>query len=148
MNDLKPILLVEDDPRDAQLTLRALSDCSLANRVTLVRDGVEAMEYLRYDGKYKTRRKENPAVVLLDVKMPRMDGMEVLKAIRSDIKLKTLPIVMLTSSREDPDLKECYALGVNAYVVKPVDFKEFIDSVKNIGIFWALINEIPPESEK
>ncbi len=148
MNDLKPILLVEDDPRDAQLTLQALADCNLANRVTLVRDGVEAMEYLQYDGNYKTRKKESPAVVLLDIKMPRMDGLEVLRAIRSDKKLKILPIVMLSSSRENPDLKECYALGVNAYVVKPVDFKEFIDSVKNLGVFWALINEIPPESEK
>jgi len=148
MNELRPILLVEDDPRDAELTLRALTDCNLANRVTVVSDGVEAMEYLQYEGNHKTRKKENPAVVLLDIKMPRMDGIEVLRAVRSDINLKTLPIVMLTSSREDPDLYECYALGVNAYVVKPVDFKEFIDSVKNIGIFWALINEIPPETEK
>ncbi|NEW81523.1 MAG: response regulator [Mariniphaga sp.] len=148
MNDLKPILLVEDDPRDAELTLRALANCNLANRVTLVSDGVEAMEYLQYEGSYKTRKKENPAVMLLDIKMPRMDGIEVLRAARSDKNLKTLPIVMLTSSREDPDLIECYALGVNAYVVKPLDFKEFMDSVKNIGIFWALINEIPPESDK
>ena len=104
------------------------------------------MEYLQYEGNYKTRKKEKPAVVLLDIKMPRMDGIEVLRAVRSDINLKTIPIVMLTSSRQDPDLNECYALGVNAYVVKPVDFKEFIDSVKTIGIFWALINEIPTET--
>lgn len=148
MNELRPILLVEDDPRDAELTLRALTDCNLANRVKVVSDGVEAMEYLQYEGSYKTRKKEYPAVVLLDIKMPRMDGIEVLRAVRSDINLKTLPIVMLTSSREDPDLHECYALGVNAYVVKPVDFKEFINSVKTISIFWALINEIPTETGK
>lgn len=145
MNDLKIILLVEDDPRDVELTLEALDKHHLANRVKVLKDGVEAMEYLRYEGKYKTRKKENPAVMLLDIKMPRMDGLEVLKAIRSDENLKLLPVVILTSSREEPDLKRSYALGANAYVVKPVNFNEFIDAVKEIGVFWALINELPPE---
>lgn len=143
MNKLKPILLVEDDPRDAELTIMALADHNLSNRVSHVKDGVEALEFLRYEGKFVDREKELPAVILLDIKMPRMDGIEVLEIIRNDDTLKSLPIVMLSSSREDPDLQKCYALGVNAYVVKPVGFKEFIDSVKNIGIFWALINEIP-----
>lgn len=148
MDKLKPILLVEDDPRDAELTIMALTEHNLSNRVTHVVDGVEALEYLRYEGKFKYRAKENPSVILLDIKMPRMDGIEVLQSIRNDELLKTLPIVMLSSSREDPDLKKCYALGANAYVVKPVDFKEFIDSVKNVGVFWALINEIPSEMNK
>lgn len=145
MNKLKPILLVEDDAKDADLTIMALSEHNLSNRVVHVVDGVDAMEYLQYEGKYKNREKGNPAVLLLDIKMPRLDGIEVLKLIRNDDKLKMLPVVMLTSSRENPDLQECYSLGVNAYVVKPVDFKEFVDSVKSIGIFWALINEIPPQ---
>ena len=147
MNELKNILLVEDDPNDVELTLLALAGKNLANQVTVVNDGVEAMEYLRYEGKFKTRKNGKPAVILLDIKMPRMDGIEVLRAIRSDSSLKCLPVVMLTSSRENPDLKECYLLGVNAYIVKPVDFKEFIEAVKNAGAFWALINEMPPELE-
>ena len=145
MNELRSILLVEDDPHDSELTQMALADCNLANRVIAVEDGAEAMEYLNYEGNFVTRKKGNPAVILLDIKMPRMDGIEVLKKIRSNEKLKTLPVVMLTSSKEDPDLKACYELGANAYVVKPVDFKEFMDSIKNIGVFWALINEIPPQ---
>jgi CheY-like chemotaxis protein len=145
MTDLRTILLVEDDPKDIELTLEALAEHNLANRVTVVKDGVEAMEYLRCEGKYKQRNKENPAVVLLDIKMPRMNGIETLQAIRSDDKLKKLPVVMLTSSREGPDLKKCYELGANAYVVKPVDFKNFIEAVKQVGVFWAVINELPPE---
>jgi CheY-like chemotaxis protein len=137
--------LVEDDPKDTELTLVALQDCNLANRVVSVYDGVEALEYLKCEGTFKSRRKENPAVILLDIKMPRMNGIELLENIKSNDKLKTIPVVMLTSSKEDPDLKTCYELGANAYVVKPVDFKEFIDSVKNIGVFWALINEVPPQ---
>ncbi|MDD3847638.1 MAG: response regulator, partial [Syntrophorhabdaceae bacterium] len=143
MIGLRVILLVEDDPKDLELTLRALAENNLANRVTAVEDGVEAMDYLRYEGKYKLRKQGYPAVVLLDIKMPRMDGIEVLRAIRSDDKLKTIPVVILTSSREEPDLKRCYELGANAYVVKPVDFKEFIDAVKQVGGFWAVINELP-----
>jgi CheY-like chemotaxis protein len=142
---LKTILLAEDNPKDVELTIEALAEHNLANQVVTVKDGVEAMEYLKYEGNYKQRNPGRPAVILLDIKMPRMDGIEVLKAIRSDDKLKTIPVVILTSSREEPDLKKCYELGVNAYVVKPVNFKDFIDAVKRIGIFWALINELPPE---
>lgn len=145
MIELRTILLVEDNPKDIELTLEALAEHNLANQVTVVKDGVEAMEYLRYEGKYKMRKQRNPAVILLDIKMPRMDGIEVLQAIRSDNKLKTLPVVILTSSREEPDLKRSYEFGVNAYVVKPIDFKEFIDAVKQVGVFWAVINELPPE---
>ena len=145
MKNLKKILLVEDDPKDIELTLEALEEHKLANAVSVARDGVEAMDYLHCKGKYAARKNGNPAVVLLDIKMPRMDGIEVLKAIRSDNKLKFIPVVMLTSSREEPDLKRCYELGTNAYVVKPVNFKEFIEAVKPLGIFWALLNEQPPK---
>jgi len=144
MFELKTILLVEDNPQDVELTIEALKANNLANHVVAVSDGVEAMEYLNYEGRFKNRKKGNPTVMLLDIKMPRMDGIEVLEAIRSNEKLKALPVVMLTSSREEPDLKKCYALGVNAYVVKPVDFKDFMDAVKQIGIFWAMLNEQPP----
>ena len=143
MIELKTILLVEDNPQDVELTIEALNEHNLANNVVAVRDGVEAMEYLNYEGEFKNRTKGNPAVLLLDIKMPRMDGIEVLAAIRGNEKLKALPIVMLTSSREEPDLKKCYDLGVNAYVVKPVNFKDFLDAVKHIGFFWALLNEQP-----
>jgi CheY-like chemotaxis protein len=145
MSDLKTILLAEDNPKDVELTLEALAEHNLANHVTVVKDGVEALEYLRCQGNYKNRKKGNPAVLLLDIKMPRMDGIEVLRAIRSDPALKMLSVVMLTSSREEPDLKKSYELGANAYVVKPVDFKDFIEAVKQVGIFWAVINELPPE---
>jgi CheY-like chemotaxis protein len=143
MIELKTILLAEDNPKDVELTLEALSEHNLANNVVVVNDGVEALDFLRCEGKYKDRKNEFPAVLLLDIKMPRMDGIELLEIIRSDKRLKTLPVVMLTSSREEPDLKKCYALGVNAYVVKPVNFKEFMDAVKLIGVFWALLNEQP-----
>ncbi len=145
MNDLKTILLAEDNPNDVELTLRALSEQNLANRVVAVKDGVEVMDYLLCRRKFKKRQKGNPAVILLDIKMPRMDGIEVLEAIRKEPDLKMIPVVMLTSSREESDLMKSYELGVNAYVVKPVDFKDFFDAVKQLGIFWALINEIPPE---
>jgi CheY-like chemotaxis protein len=145
MNELKTILLAEDNPNDVELTMAALSDLNLANDIVAVKDGVEAMEYLRYEGKHSQRKKGNPAVILLDIKMPRMDGIEVLQIIRNDQALKLIPVVMLTSSREEPDLKKCYEFGSNAYVVKPVDFKDFMMAVKNLGIFWALINELPPE---
>jgi CheY-like chemotaxis protein len=145
MHELKPILLAEDDPSDAELTIEALADNKLANRVTLVRDGVEAMEYLRCEGEYRTRKPGNPAVVILDIKMPRMDGIDVLRAIRSDPALKLIPVVMLTSSREEQDLIRSYELGINAYVVKPVNFSQFVESVRHIGLFWAVLNELPPE---
>jgi CheY-like chemotaxis protein len=144
MVEIRTILFAEDNPRDVELTLEALGDHNLANNVIVVRDGVETMEYLRREGKYKQRKTGNPAVLLLDIKMPRMDGIEVLRAIRSDKLLKMLPVVMLTSSREEQDLIKSYELGVNAYVVKPVDFKEFIEAVKQLGVFWAVINEVPP----
>ena len=147
MVEIRTILFAEDNPRDVELTLEALGDHNLANNVIVVRDGVETLEYLRCEGKYKQRKTGNPAVLLLDIKMPRMDGLEVLKAIRSDNTLKMLPVVILTSSREEQDLIKSYELGVNAYVVKPVDFKEFIEAVKQLGIFWAVINEVPPESK-
>jgi len=147
MVEIRKILFAEDNPRDVELTLEALGDHNLANNVIVVRDGVEAMDYLRCEGKYKQRKPGNPAVLLLDIKMPRMDGIEVLKTIRGDNKLKKLPVVMLTSSREEQDLIKSYELGVNAYVVKPVDFKEFIEAVKQVGVFWAVINEVPTGSD-
>lgn len=143
MIELKKILLVEDNPNDVELTLEALSEQNLANRVIVLNDGVELMEYLLYEGKYEDREREKPAVILLDIKMPRMDGIEVLQVIKNNPELKTIPVVMLTSSREEPDLKVCYGLGVNAYVVKPVNFKDFFEAVKNIGVFWAVLNELP-----
>ncbi len=146
MIELKTILLVEDNPQDVELTIEALSEYNLANNVVSVSDGVQAMKYLHCEGEYKGRKTGNPAVILLDIKMPLMDGIEVLEAIRKDDKLKQIPVVMLTSSREDPDLKKCYALGANAYVVKPVDFGEFIEAVKHIGVFWAVLNEQPPKN--
>ena len=147
MVEIRKILFAEDNPRDVELTLEALGDHNLANNVIVVRDGVEAMDYLRCEGKYKQRKPGNPAVLLLDIKMPRMDGIEVLKTIRGDNKLKKLPVVMLTSSREEQDLIKSYELGVKAYVVKPVDFKEFIEAVKQVGVFWAVINEVPTGSD-
>jgi two-component system response regulator len=145
MIELRTILFAEDNPKDVELTMEALSEKNLANQVVVVKDGVEALEYLRYEGKYKQRKRENPGVLLLDIKMPRMDGIEVLEAMRNDAALKMIPVVILSSSRQEPDLKRCYELGVNAYVVKPVDFSKFIEAVKQIGVFWALINELPPE---
>ena len=145
MVKLRTILLAEDSPKDVELTLEALAYNNLANQVVVVNDGVEALEYLRCEGKYKHRKEGNPAVVLLDIKMPRMDGIEVLRIIRSEPALKKLPVVILTSSREEQDLVTTYELGVNAYVVKPVDFKQFMNAVKEIGVFWAILNELPPE---
>ncbi len=147
MIDLKTILFAEDNPKDVELTLEAMAENNLANNFLVVKDGVEVIEYLRYEGKYQNRKKENPAFILLDIKMPRMDGIEVLKIIREDPKLKKIPVVMLTSSREESDLITSYNLGVNAYVVKPVDFSDFIYAVKQIGIFWAVLNELPPSGE-
>lgn len=145
MIEFKKILLAEDNPKDVELTLEALEDSLLANRVEVVKDGVETLEYLRCEGKYASREPGLPSVLLLDIKMPRKDGIEVLREIRSDPKLKLLPVVMLTSSREDKDLLNSYYLGVNAYVVKPVNFNGFIDAIKQLGIFWGLVNELPPE---
>lgn len=144
MIELRTILLAEDNPQDVELTIEALAEYNLANQVVAVSDGVEAMEYLNREGRFKGRKEGHPAVLLLDIKMPRMDGIEVLEAIRKNEQFKALPVVMLTSSREEPDLKRCYALGVNAYVVKPVNFRDFMEAVKHIGIFWAILNEHLP----
>jgi CheY-like chemotaxis protein len=145
MNNFKQILLVEDDIKDVELTLSALKENNIANEVIVVRDGADALDFLFRRGKYLSRREELPAVVLLDLKMPKVNGIEVLKQIKTDEKLKVLPVVVLTSSRETFDLQECYVLGVNAYVVKPVKFPDFVDAVKGLGVFWALINEPPPQ---
>jgi CheY-like chemotaxis protein len=144
MSELKSILLAEDNPQDAELMLEALADHNLVNRVVLVKDGVEALEYLRCEGSYAARRPDHPAVVVLDIKMPRMDGIEALRVIRADPALKLIPVVMLTSSREEHDLLRSYELGSNAYVVKPVKFADFVQAVKQLGIFWAVLNELPP----
>jgi CheY-like chemotaxis protein len=143
---LKRILLAEDDPRDVELILESLGDYNLANEVVVAIDGEEALDYLYHRGKFKGRPDGNPAVMLLDLKMPKVSGMEVLRQIRADEKLKMMPVVVLTSSREEKDWVESYKLGVNAYVVKPVNFNEFVKAVKDVGAFWAVINEPPPGS--
>jgi CheY-like chemotaxis protein len=142
--NLRHILIAEDDPRDEELTLAAVEENNLANKVFVVRDGEEALDYLYCRGKFKTRTGGNPVAVLLDLKMPKVNGLEVLKTIKGDEQLRTIPIVVLTSSREEPDVLECYKHGVNAYVVKPVDFAEFMKAVKLLGVFWAAVNEPPP----
>jgi len=146
MNTLKSILLVEDNPHDAEMTLVALASNNLSNSVIHVGDGEEALDYLYARGKFGQRAPGNPIVILLDLKMPKMDGLEVLRALKADATLKTVPVVMLTSSREEQDLVRSYALGVNAYVVKPVNFQQFVESVKQIGVFWTMHNEPPPGS--
>ena len=148
MADLKPILLVEDSPKDVELTLAALEQCQLANAVVVVRDGAEALDYLRRAGQYGNRDPGNPAVVLLDLKLPKVDGLEVLKEIRNTDSLKSVPVVMLTSSKEEQDVVRSSAMGVNAYVVKPVDFAEFLKAIADLGIFWAVLNEPPPGSRR
>jgi len=146
MNELGRILIVEDDPKDVELTLTALEEYYLANEVVVTRDGEEALDYLYCRGNFATRTSDNPAVLLLDLKLPKVDGLEVLQQIKSDEKLKMIPVVVLTSSREERDMVASYKLGVNAYVVKPVDFHEFVNAIKELGIFWAVINEPPPGS--
>jgi DNA-binding response OmpR family regulator len=148
MSNFGRILMVEDDPKDVELTLTALDDYKLANEVVVTRDGEEALDYLYCRGKFTARSTDNPAVLLLDLKLPKVDGLEVLKQIKSDEKLKMIPVVVLTSSHEEKDMVTSYELGVNAYVVKPVDFHEFVNAVKELGVFWALINEPPPGSAK
>lgn len=143
--DLRSILLAEDDPRDVELTLEALAAHQVANPVAVVHDGVEALEYLRRTGAYAGRAGGDPLVLLLDIKMPRMDGLTLLKELKADPALKLLPVVILTSSSEERDLVAGYELGVNAYVVKPVAFPDFIKAVGEIGVFWALINELPSD---
>jgi CheY-like chemotaxis protein len=144
--NFKDILLVEDDQRDVELTLAALEENHLANRVAVTCDGAEALDYLYHRGKFKMRAGGNPILILLDNKMPKVNGLEVLKTIKADEHLKLIPVVVLTSSRETPDLVEFYKHGVNAYVVKPVDFSEFMEAVKKLGVFWAAVNEPPPNT--
>lgn len=148
MSTLGRILMVEDDPKDVELSLTALEEYNLANEVVVAHDGEEALDYLFCRGKFQTRASENPAVLLLDLKLPKVDGLEVLQQIKSDEKLKMIPVVVLTSSHEEKDMVASYKLGVNAYVVKPVDFHEFVNAIKELGIFWAVINQPPPGSFK
>lgn len=148
MSNLGRILLVEDDPKDVELTLTALEDYKLANEVVVAHDGAEALDYLYRRGNFATRSTDNPAVLLLDLKLPKVDGLEVLQQIKDDANLKLIPVVVLTSSHEERDMVTSYKLGVNAYVVKPVDFHEFVNAVKELGVFWALVNEPPPGSVK
>ncbi len=143
-NILRPVLLVEDDPNDVELIKKAFDDANLANPVMVARDGVEALNLLRQDGN-TGHGAPTPVVVLMDIKMPRMNGLELLKEIRNDPRLKHIPAVIMTSSRASPDLDEAYKLGVSAYVVKPVDFRDFVEAVKVVGKFWAVLNELPDD---
>jgi CheY-like chemotaxis protein len=144
MAKIKRILLAEDNENDVELTLAALQECRLSNEVEVVRDGADALDYIYYRGKYSGRADCLPCVVMLDLKMPRVDGLEVLRQIKSDPALKHIPVVMLTSSREEKDLVMSYHLGVNAFVVKPVDFDQFLNAIRALGMFWAIVNEPPP----
>jgi len=146
MNTLGRILLVEDDPKDEELTLTALDEYNLANEVVVACDGQEALDYLHRRAQFSTRSQENPAAILLDLKLPKVDGLQVLQQIKSDEVLKMVPVIVLTSSHQEKDIMRSYKLGVNAYVVKPVDFHEFVNAVKELGAFWAVINEPPPGS--
>ena len=148
MANLGRILIVEDDPNDVELTLTALSEYNLANEVVVTRDGQQALDYLYCRGEFAGRPDDHPAVMLLDLKLPKVDGLEVLQRVKSDARLKLIPVVVLTSSHEEKDMMRSYSLGVNAYVVKPVDFHEFVNAVKELGAFWAIVNQPPPGSVK
>jgi CheY-like chemotaxis protein len=143
---LKPILLVEDNPKDLELTLAALEKSQLANEVMIARDGAEALDFIFRRGIYAQRQCDNPAVVLLDLKLPKVNGLEVLAEVKNHPETRHVPVVMLTSSREETDLLRSYELGVNAFVVKPVDFHEFFEAIRDLGMFWAVLNEPPPRS--
>ncbi len=143
MNRKKPILLVEDNEEDIELTLEAFKEYDLDNRIDIVQNGEEALSYLLYQDQFSSRKKEKPCLILLDIKMPKMDGLEVLQNIRKNEELKYIPIVMLTSSALEKDILKCYDFGVNAYVVKPVDFHDFTKAVKNLGVVWAILNRTP-----
>jgi CheY-like chemotaxis protein len=147
-NKLGRILMVEDDPKDVELTLTALEEYNLANEVVVVRDGEQALDYLYCRGEYKNRSTDNPSVMLLDLKLPKVDGLEVLKQVKSEEKLRFIPVVVLTSSKEEKDMVASYKLGVNAYVVKPVDFHDFVNAIRELGVFWAVINQPPPGNMK
>jgi len=138
--------MVEDDPKDVELTMTALEEYNLANEVVVAHDGEEALDYLYCRGKFAERSSDNPSVMLLDLKLPKVDGLEVLRTVKSDDKLKMIPVVVLTSSHEEKDMITSYKLGVNAYVVKPVGFHEFVNAIKELGVFWAVINSPPPGS--
>jgi CheY-like chemotaxis protein len=148
MSTLARILIVEDDPNDLELTLTALADYNLANEVVVARDGQQALDYLYCRAEFSERSPGNPAVMLLDLKLPKVGGLEVLQQVKSEERLKLIPVVVLTSSHEEKDMMRSYSLGVNAYVVKPVDFHQFVNAVKELGVFWAVINEPPPGSVK
>ncbi len=145
---LKPILLVEDDLRDLELTLIALERSQLANEVIVMRDGAQALDYLLRQGEHAGRAEGNPAVIVLDLKMPKVNGLEVLEQVRKTPNLRSVPVVMLTSSEEEADVVRSYELGVNAYVVKPVEFNRFVSAIADLGVFWAVLNEPPPGSRK
>lgn len=146
MADLRPIVLVEDNPKDIELTLAALAKCQLANDIVVLRDGAEALDYLHLRGAHSNRAPGDPAVVLLDLKLPKLDGLEVLAQVKKDPSLRQVPVVMLTSSREESDLVRSYELGVNAFVVKPVDFNSFFEAIQDLGMFWGVLNEPPPRT--
>jgi len=146
MARLRPILLVEDSLKDIELSLAALRKNNFANDIVVARDGAEALDYLYRRGQFRSRDDGLPIAMLLDLKMPKVDGLEVLRQIKNDDALKVIPVVMLTSSREEADLVKSYKLGVNAYVVKPVGFQEFVDAIRQTGMFWAVVNEPPPET--
>ncbi|MET0292293.1 MAG: response regulator [Steroidobacteraceae bacterium] len=148
MSDLRPILVVEDNPKDLELTLAALAKCQLANEIHVARDGVEALDYLFQRGTFADRRPGDPAVVLLDLKLPRIDGLEVLEQVKQHPDTQRIPVVMLTSSREERDLITSYSLGVNSFVVKPVDFNRFFEAIQDLGMFWAVINHPAPEGRR
>lgn len=145
MTELKRILLVEDSRNDVELILTALSENAIANEVVVVRDGEEALDYLYRRGMFRLRLEGNPIVILLDLKLPKIDGAEVLTTLKSDPMMKLIPVVVLSSSQEEPDLIRCYELGTNAYVVKPIDFSAFVEVIKQVGLFWAVVNHSPPE---
>lgn len=146
MNSFKRIVLVDDSPRDTELALAALQTHNLANEVIALRDGAEALDYLYRRGEFADRAPGDPAVILLDLKMPKVDGLEVLRQLKSDPELKRIPVVVMTSSREEQDLFNTYQTGVNAYVVKPVKFQSFVEAVEQVGAFWAVVNQPPPGS--
>src|SRR5690349_8969333 len=148
MAELKPILLVEDNPKDLELTLAALEQSQLANEVVVVRDGEEALDFLYRRGAHESRNTSDPAVVLLDLKLPKVDGLVVLEKVKADSKLRQTPLVMLTTSREESDLVRSYELVVNAFVVKPVCFREFFDAIQDLGVFWGILNEPPPRDRR
>jgi CheY-like chemotaxis protein len=148
MTTLGRILIVEDDPNDLELTMTALAEYNLANEVVIARDGQQALDYLYCRREFSARADENPAVMLLDLKLPKIGGLEILQQVKSDERLRMIPVVVLTSSHEEKDMMRSYSLGVNAYVVKPVDFHAFVNAVRELGAFWAVINEPPPGSVK